>query len=320
MQQAKINLAYTTSRRRSRASSRRDWSTRVSRRRRRANEARHHRPDRSDLRELQRQRAAGAPDPRAAAQGGADAEGPGANPGRGRPADGDRIFRTRALDYVARRSTRAPARSRCGRCSRKAVGAAAGLFVRVRVPGRNGRGAAGARQRARQRPGGATCSSSRQETSSSSARWRPERWSDGLRVIESGLQPQDRVVVGGIQRAVPGRRSSTPRRLQDRLPRLRRCAARRNDRQVLHRAADLRQRHRRPDRHDRPRGAGQAAGRAISRTSCRRPCRSPRAIPAPARDGRAHRCAAHRAAGQRRRRHDLHAVVRRPATAPIRSR
>ena len=111
----------------------------------------------------------------------------------------------------------------------------------------------------------------------------------GMRIIKSGLKPEDRVVVSGIQRAVPGNvvkpvdgggeLRAPPRRRHPAAPVRARTS---HDRQVLHRAAGPRQRHRRPDDH--PRRSSRSPGcrwRNIP-TSCRRPSRSRPAIPAPA--------------------------------------
>ena len=88
---------------------------------------------------------------------------------------------------------------------------------------------------------------------------------------------EDRVVVSGIQRAVPGSvveaGRSSPRRRGRRGPcRAGTCCPPRrlvrartsHDRQVLHRAAGPRQRHRRPDHHPGAGGPRQAAGCAVS--------------------------------------------------------
>ena len=49
------------------------------------------------------------------------------------------------------------------------------------------------------------CSSSIRTTLSSSAKWSPAN-SRHLRVIEKGLTKDDRVVVAGIMRAIPGQK------------------------------------------------------------------------------------------------------------------
>ena len=140
---------------------------------------------------------------------GADAQGPGPDPGRGRTADGDRAFRTRAcIDYVAPdldQSTGTLAGQ--GRCSRtRSAVLLPGLFVRVRVP--------------KQRDVEALLVPDRALGNSQQGRYvlivndknvveqRPVETGEvvdgGLRIIKSGLQPKERVVVSGIQRAMPG--------------------------------------------------------------------------------------------------------------------
>ena len=103
----------------------------------------------------------------------------------------------------------------------------------------------------------------------------------GLRVIESGLKPDDRVVVAGLLRAIPGQKVEP--QLQKIDSRQRSCQiGHGHDLEILHRAAGPGQRHRDPDGPDRRRRAVLACRSRNIPTSCRRPCRSPPAIPAPA--------------------------------------
>ena len=198
--------------------------------------------------------------------------------------------------------------------------AAAGL-VRARAGAEARRaGAAGARPRARQRPGRRYVLIVNDKNVVEQRRVETGQMVGELRMIRERAPAEDRVVVGGIRARSRGRRSirrcrppSPPR------PRLRRTeVAPSNDLQVLHRAAGLRQRDRHPHGRDRRRGAVRlpvaqypnivpptvAGHHALSRRQRL--------------DRRRDRGAADRAAGQRRRGHALHAVDRARPTAPIR--
>ena len=142
--------------------------------------------------------------------------------------------------------------------------AAAGLFrARARAARAGAERAARARHaRSAATRAGATCWSSTTTTWSSSARSRSARSVGELRVIESGLKADDRVVVGGLLRAIPGQKVDP--QTADARRSARRTAAR-HDLEILHRAAGPRQRDRDPDGRDRRRRAVQAAGRAVSR-------------------------------------------------------
>ena len=126
----------------------------------------------------------------------------------------------------------------------------------------------------------ATCWSSTATTWSSSARSRPGQLDGDLRVIESGLKPDDRVVVGGLLRAIPGQKVD---------PQLQTIERRRGgqvgpamiskffiERPVLANVIAILM------ILIGARGAVSACRSRNIPTSCRRPCRSRRAIPAPA--------------------------------------
>ena len=136
----------------------------------------------------------------------------------------------------------------------------------------------------------------------------------GMRIINSGLLPNERVVVGGIMRALPGNTV---------VPVTTTAAAAAagtdpNDRQVLYRAAGSRQRHRAADRHPRHRRALQSSRLAISRRRAAHRAGDGALSRRQRRHRRPRGGAADRAAGQRRRGHDLHVVAvdqRRPVHA-----
>ena len=173
-----------------------------------ADDAGHHRPARSDLRQFQHQRAGCAEAARGSGAARAQAVGHERHAGRGRPADRGRLSRTRARSNTLRRpSTSRPARSPCAASiAQSRPQAAAGLF---RARARSARTAAERRcwcrtSRSAAIRAGAMCWWSMRTMSSSSARSRPAPLVGALRVIESGLTPDDRVVVAGLLRAIPG--------------------------------------------------------------------------------------------------------------------
>ena len=177
-------------------------------RRRQPDQARHDRAARSDLREVQRRRAAGALGARAHARDGRDAEGSGSDPGRHRPADRDGISahrhaRLRGAGNRFQPPARSPARAII---DNKDGVLEPGLFVRVRIPkqvdvesllvpdialGNNQQG------RYLLVVDDKNVVEQRQVEVG-------ELVDGGLRIINSGLKPDDRVVVGGVMRALPG--------------------------------------------------------------------------------------------------------------------
>ena len=108
----------------------------------------------------------------------------------GYPHQGKLDYVAPTINHVDRHAHRARPRAQ------RQAGAAAGLFrSRPRAVQRGEGLAAGPRHRARQRPGRPLSARGQQATtSSSSARSRSDRVDNGLRVIESGLKPDDRVV------------------------------------------------------------------------------------------------------------------------------
>ena len=87
-------------------------------------------------------------------------------------------------------------------------------------------------------------------------------WSASCGSSQAASTAEDRVIVSGLLRPCPARRSS--RRLKT-ARRGRALTARRNDLEILHRAAGSGERPRDPDGRDRHRVAAPPAGRAISR-------------------------------------------------------
>ena len=130
--------------------------------------------------------------------------------GRGRAADRDRLSAPAACSTTRLpRSISRPARCRCAASFENAKAALLpGYFVRVRVPWRAEQALLVPDGGDRQRPGrAATCWSSTPITSSSSAGCSSARLVGDMRVVESGLKPDERVVVAGILDAFPARRS-----------------------------------------------------------------------------------------------------------------
>ena len=167
--------------------------SRLPRRRGRADQARDHRPDRSDLRQFQRQRAAGAADPRAAAQSGPDDQGPRPDPGRSRVADGDglsahrhdQLHRARSRPEHRHAAGQGPARQQGRGAVAGAVRARAGAgAARCRIP-------AGARSRAGQRPAGAL-RAGRQRQERRRAAPRRDRRRDRRRAADHQGRPEAR--------------------------------------------------------------------------------------------------------------------------------
>ena len=81
-----------------------------------------------------------------------------------------------------------------------------GYFVRVRVPSAAEPRCWCPTSRSAATRAGATCWSSTRTTSSSSARSSRGSSIGELRVIDKGLTKDDRVVIGGIMRAIPGQK------------------------------------------------------------------------------------------------------------------
>ena len=222
--------------------------------------------------------------------------------GRGRAADRRRAIRTRASSTTSRRpSTRAPARSRrAPNCRTQLRLMLPGFFVRVRVPLQETSAmlvpsvALGSDQGGRY----VLVVNGENVDRAAQGRGRP----DGRRDDRDRERPESRRPRG--DRRHPARRSGTEGRSADARPR--RTSP--DDLPVFHRPAGPRQRPGDPDDRDRRGRAVVAARRAISRRDA-----ADRAG-ADALSGRErahphrHRGAADRAAGQRRREHDLHAV------------
>ena len=101
-----------------------------------------------------------------------------------------------------------------------------------------------------------------------------------LRVIDGGLKPDDRVVVAGLLRAIPAKRSN--RNLQQSSRQRRRPNRTGHDFEILHRAAGTFQRHRDPDDPDWRRLPVAVGGRAVSRRGTADGAGHHPAIPAPA--------------------------------------
>ena len=101
-----------------------------------------------------------------------------------------------------------------------------------------------------------------------------------MRVIDKGITADDRVLVAGIMRAIPGQKVDPQLKAAEAKPAatpaappLRPRSNRRHDLEILHRAAGPRQRPGDPDgRHRRGRALSVCRSRNIP-TSCRRPCR-----------------------------------------------
>src|SRR6476620_8447337 len=85
-----------------------------------------------------------------------------------------------------------------------------------------------------------------------------------LRVIDTGLKPDDRIVTAGLLRAIPGQKADPQLPKSEAAPAPPKSGIR-HDLQILHRAPGSFQRHRDPDGADRRRRAVQSRGRAISR-------------------------------------------------------
>ena len=188
-----------------------------------------------------------------------------------------------------------------------------GFFVRVRVPVEQEQNAALVPDTAQgSDQGGRYVLVVNKDNVVEQRRVRPGQLEGTLRVIEEGLKADDRVVIGGLLRAIPGQKvdpqTETIEPPKADIPAILEVGSA-YDLQILHRAAGPLQRHRHPDDPDRRRGAVQSRHRAISRRCAADGAGHHTLSRRQRQDRDRYRGAADRAAGQRRRGHDLHAVL-----------